>query len=97
MGRWFSGRYGYGLMDAEALVRRGISWSNVPEQRHFGFPIIRTMKAQNGVRMKRASKGDSTFTIATFTITADDMRSSENGFINLIEHATIKITNKSNK
>ena len=97
MGRWYSGRYGYGLMDAEALVRKGITWSNVPEQRHFGFPIIRAMKAQDGVRMKRATKGESAFAIATFTITPDDMRKNEHGFINLIEHATIKITNKSNK
>ena len=97
MGRWYSGRYGYGLMDAAALVRLGINWSNVPEQRHFGKPIIRVMKAQDGVHMKRATKGDSAFAIATFTITPDDMRANEHGFINLIEHATIKITNKSNK
>ena len=35
--------------------------------------------------------------IAKFTITADDMKENETGFINLIEHMTIKVTTKGNK
>ena len=31
-GRWFSGRYGYGLMDAGAIVEMARDWVNVPEQ-----------------------------------------------------------------
>ena len=97
MGRWFSGRYGYGLMDAAALVKRGINWTNVPEQRSYGRPIIRTMRAQQGVRMTRKLTKESAMATAYFEITADDLRANEGGFINLIEHATIKITTKSNK
>ena len=46
--------------------------------------------------MSHAQKDDSAMAIATFNVTADDMRANEHGFINLIEHCTVKITTKSN-
>ena len=97
MGRWFSGRYGYGLMDAAALVQRGRSWTNVPQQRTYGRPIIRIMRAQEGVHMTRKLTKEYARATTYFEITADNLRANEGGFINLIEHATIKITTKSNK
>jgi furin len=32
VGRWFSGRYGYGLMDAGAIVETAKDWINAPPQ-----------------------------------------------------------------
>ena len=40
VGRWFSGRYGYGLMDAGHLVVLAKDWKFVPTQRLFIRSVI---------------------------------------------------------
>ena len=83
-------------MDAEALIQKGIGWKNVPEQRFYSKKVIRFMRAQENVRMTRKMENNSAMALAHFTITADDMKTNDGGFINLMEHVTVKITTKSN-
>jgi len=47
VGRWFSHRYGYGLMDAGAMVDLALQWRNVPRQRMCSQLVVRSTRLRN--------------------------------------------------
>ena len=80
VGRWFSGRYGYGLMDAGHLVVMAKDWKLVPDQRMEKKSIV-----VNGITMNKSDKKEEkgSTTIYTFNV---------NGDIDKIEHVTTIVT-----
>lgn len=80
VGRWFSGRYGYGLMDAGHLVIMAKDWKLVPEQRVEKKSIV-----VNGITMNKADKKDVKGSTTTYTFNVD-------GEIDKIEHVTTIVT-----
>ena len=80
VGRWFSGRYGYGLMDAGHLVVMSKDWKLVPEQRVDKKSIV-----VNGITMNKADKKEVKGSTTTYTFNVD-------GEIDKIEHVTTIVT-----
>ena len=80
VGRWFSGRYGYGLMDAGHLVVMAKDWKLVPEQRVDKKSIV-----VNGITMNKADKKEVKGSTTTYTFNVD-------GEIDKIEHVTTIVT-----
>ena len=80
VGRWFSGRYGYGLMDAGHLVVMAKDWKLVPEQRVDKKSIV-----VNGITMNKADKKEVKGSTTTYTFNVD-------GDIDKIEHVTTIVT-----